>query len=165
MVHRICSPKCKPKEDVGLIDNWTFKQCLTRTSLQIHLSVWGTHLNPLSLSKGSFKHLYSLIIQAFLSEIWTQPNIVKYCLHIYTENFVLNIYQDHDEADTIQFIEDLLPLLEHSEFIHKYSWFLSRYYEVNRCHVQGVPRMSFHVVLVVFSASCTHTEDYFTTIQ
>ena len=39
-------------------------------------------------------------------------------------------YQDHDEADTVQFIEDLLPLLEHSEFIHKYSWFLSRYYEV-----------------------------------
>jgi len=44
----------------------------------------------------------------------------------FTEFAVRN---DHDEADTIQFIEDLLPLLEHSEFIHKYSWFLSRYYE------------------------------------
>lgn len=29
----------------------------------------------------------------------------------------------------IQYIEELLPLLEHSDFIFRYSWFLSRYYE------------------------------------
>ena len=27
--------------------------------------------------------------------------------------------------------QELLPLLEHSDFIHKYSWFISRYYEVS----------------------------------
>ena len=27
--------------------------------------------------------------------------------------------------------QKLLPLLEHSDFIHKYSWFISRYYEVS----------------------------------
>ena len=38
--------------------------------------------------------------------------------------------QENDEAKVIKYIEDLLPLLEHSDFIAKYSWFLSRYYEV-----------------------------------
>ena len=37
--------------------------------------------------------------------------------------------RDHDEENIINYIEELLPLLEHSDFIHKYSWFISRYYE------------------------------------
>jgi len=36
---------------------------------------------------------------------------------------------EHDEAEVIKYIEELLPLLEHSDFIYRYSWFLSRYYE------------------------------------
>jgi len=38
-------------------------------------------------------------------------------------------YREHDEEKVIQYIEELLPLLEHSDFIHRYSWFISRYYE------------------------------------
>ena len=41
-------------------------------------------------------------------------------------------YREHDEEKVIQYIEELLPLLEHSDFIHRYSWFISRYYEVRR---------------------------------
>jgi len=36
---------------------------------------------------------------------------------------------EHDEDAVILYIEELLPLLEHSDFIFRYSWFLSRYYE------------------------------------
>jgi len=44
----------------------------------------------------------------------------------FTEFAVSN---SHDEEEIINYIETLLPLLEHSDFIYKYSWFLSRYYE------------------------------------
>ena len=44
---------------------------------------------------------------------------------------ILFYYQEHDEAAIVNYIEELLPLLEHSDFIHKYSWFVSRYYEVS----------------------------------
>ena len=32
--------------------------------------------------------------------------------------------REHDEDAIINYIEELLPLLEHSDFIHKYSWFV-----------------------------------------
>ena len=38
--------------------------------------------------------------------------------------------KSHDEDAIIEYISDLLPQLEHSDFIHRYSWFISRYYEV-----------------------------------
>ena len=38
--------------------------------------------------------------------------------------------QEHEAAEVVRYIENLLPLLEHSEFIERYAWFLSRYYEV-----------------------------------
>ena len=41
-------------------------------------------------------------------------------------------YREHDEEKVIQYIEELLPLLEHSDFIHRYSWFISRYYGKER---------------------------------
>ena len=40
------------------------------------------------------------------------------------------ILQEHEAAEVVRYIENLLPLLEHSEFIERYAWFLSRYYEV-----------------------------------
>jgi len=39
------------------------------------------------------------------------------------------VAREHDEDAIINYIQELLPLLEHSDFIHKYSWFVSRYYE------------------------------------
>merc|ERR1711874_736480 len=39
------------------------------------------------------------------------------------------VAREHEENTIIQYIQELLPLLEHSDFIHKYSWFISRYYE------------------------------------
>ena len=40
------------------------------------------------------------------------------------------LLQEHEAAEVVRYIENLLPLLEHSEFIERYAWFLSRYYEV-----------------------------------
>ena len=43
---------------------------------------------------------------------------------------IMLLLQEHEAAEVVQYIEHLLPLLEHSEFIERYAWFLSRYYEV-----------------------------------
>ena len=40
--------------------------------------------------------------------------------------------REHNENKIIQLINDLIPQLEHSEFIHRYAWFVSRYYEVGK---------------------------------
>jgi len=37
--------------------------------------------------------------------------------------------KEHNEDKIIQFIKDLLPMLEHADFIYRYSWFITRYYE------------------------------------
>ena len=39
--------------------------------------------------------------------------------------------QEHDEDTIVSYVEEFLPMLEHADFIHKYSWWYSRYYEVN----------------------------------
>lgn len=39
--------------------------------------------------------------------------------------------EEHDEATIVSYVEEFLPMLEHADFIHKYSWWYSRYYEVN----------------------------------
>ena len=36
-----------------------------------------------------------------------------------------NSYKD----EIVQFVEEFLPLLEHSDFIYRYSWWYPRYYE------------------------------------
>jgi len=37
--------------------------------------------------------------------------------------------REHNEENIIAYIEELLPLLEHSDFIHRYSWYYTRYYD------------------------------------
>jgi len=37
--------------------------------------------------------------------------------------------REHNEHKIISLINDLVPQLEHSDFIYRYSWFVSRYYE------------------------------------
>ena len=39
--------------------------------------------------------------------------------------------REHNEHKIISLINDLVPQLEHSDFIYRYSWFVSRYYEVS----------------------------------
>jgi hypothetical protein len=38
-----------------------------------------------------------------------------------------------DEKVLIKFVKEFLPLLEHSDFIARYSWFIPRYEENHRC--------------------------------
>jgi hypothetical protein len=45
---------------------------------------------------------------------------------IWLTEFAVN--KEHDEAKIVTFIQELLPLLEHADFIHRYSWFITRYY-------------------------------------
>ena len=33
----------------------------------------------------------------------------------------------------VEFVEEFLPRLEHADFIKRYSWFVTRYYENERC--------------------------------
>ena len=34
-----------------------------------------------------------------------------------------------NETKIVEFVEEFLPRLEHADFVHKYSWYYTRYYE------------------------------------
>ena len=37
--------------------------------------------------------------------------------------------KEHNTTKIIEYVEELLPRLEHADFIDRYSWFYTRYYE------------------------------------
>ena len=51
----------------------------------------------------------------------------RYGKNIWFTEFAMAM--ETNETKIVEFVEEFLPRLEHANFIHKYSWFYTRYYD------------------------------------
>ena len=53
------------------------------------------------------------------------------------------VAKDQNAQNVIEFIEEFLPKLEFSDFIYRYSWFISRLYNLGLVFTQYIAHRNF----------------------